>query len=155
MINKILFSLALIALDLTLSVAYALALQHKRFEGIDPAFQTEIAAYEKAVGHKVPHFIAIHFEDDLPNNAIGDCNMLRGEVRIKKSYWLNHSNTLRKVLILHELGHCDLNEDHRDEPSYWDTGCPASIMHPYIMQDYCFVSHEHYYISELLNHRKL
>lgn len=46
---------------------------------------------------------------------------------IKKWYWNKIDSTSRKTLLFHELGHCILDLEHRDDPN--------NYMNPYITED--------------------
>jgi len=94
------------------------------------------------------------------------------EIDISKYAWeRNHSSYYRKELIYHELGHCILGRNHSaitkasgfvasierfffkiglwQPMGYLADGCPASLMHPYMVGDDCFKDHYVYYIEEL------
>jgi hypothetical protein len=52
-------------------------------------------------------------------------------------------------LVIHELGHCLLNLNHKD--GYLPDGCPISIMHPSDTMFGCFFRKQDYYFKELFN----
>jgi hypothetical protein len=70
-------------------------------------------------------------------------------------------------VIWHELGHCVLGRDHTysydqswyvkllewinltEQKGFLKDGCPISLMHPIIVDDYCAEKHYLYYLQEL------
>lgn len=49
-------------------------------------------------------------------------------VEIKKSYWQKITDSEKKFLIYHELGHCVLNRGHKNAWQNWSCGTAKSIM---------------------------
>lgn len=107
-------------------------------------------------------------------STIGTCWPLGfiTEIDISREGWeSNPSYYWRKALIYHELGHCILGRNHTEvtessgyvgaierfffrmgfwQPKgYLSDGCPASLMHPYLVSESCFYSHYNYYIEEM------
>lgn len=99
------------------------------------------------------------------------------EIDLDSGYW-ERSSWLSKVdLLFHELTHCYCGRDHDFDngtmypddsikailqgffakipvtplrpPGYLEDSCPKSIMHPVIMDDYCFEKHYEYYAQEM------
>lgn len=76
-------------------------------------------------------------------NRITDKTIFRIRIiRINKEHWQYFNPITRKILIYHELGHCDLNLDHSDT---------TSIMNPYALSDYLFNLDQEYYLDLLFN----
>lgn len=92
---------------------------------------------------------------DLKSPQVGVCkkwnNSSYREVEIDRNFWNNSSDEKREQLILHELGHCELNLNRED--SFLDDNCPASVMRSYVFFDHeinnCFVPNFKYYLDEL------
>lgn len=131
---------------------------HPFSDRIDPAFRKEVKVYEKTVGHKISPIITISFTDRFgrlaEDRTIGDCLMGHGRIRISEEFWERASLTSRQTLIFHELGHCDLNEEHRSGRIAQMPKCPTSIMGIDLMSDTCWIKFKTYYIKELLYYYK-
>ena len=135
-------------------------------KGVEPVLQKYIYSWEKEFG--LIGDISIGFKEVTKSkNAIGVCLTWTGQKRkykqieIKRSYY----NTVMKniapdfpekadkmieQLVYHELGHCHLEQDHRD---YWVDGKPGSIMRSFAfnsseIQNYYIPEHS-YYVEEL------
>lgn len=116
---------------------------------------------------------------NYPDNtdAVGTCHLLTGEIDVSKEWWNSYYRSYMEKyeLIFHELGHCVLYRGHTESKNFegffgWiekilfeigifekkgylkDT-CPASIMHPYVLENYCFTKHFDYYMEELFSHK--
>jgi len=69
-------------------------------------------------------------------------------VKINADRWKYLSYNRKRVLVFHENLHCALNKWH-DERVFTD-GCPVSIMHPYLVSDYCINKHGiEYYLNSV------
>lgn len=68
-------------------------------------------------------------------------------IHINKKEWDKTSEAQKKLVLIHEIGHCDKNLDHNDEllPDKY----PASIMHYKIFSSKCFNKYEKKYIEEV------
>lgn len=93
----------------------------------------------------------------------------RSTIVIDTQYWKTASPTGRAFTMYHELGHCVCNLEHTEITDSWfkpfqeffvkiglikikprlADGCPASIMHPYDMGEFCMLNNYMYYINEL------
>ena len=101
------------------------------------------------------------------------------EIDIDSAYWKRATAYSKRILVYHELTHCYCGRDHdyaagkiypeHDRPQiastrknpvlegfqlssnngYFDDGCPITIMHPVIVEDYCARIHYSHYISEM------
>lgn len=130
----------------------------RRIKKIDSTFQKYINKYaylyEIHTGNK-PNLstIGIGFMNSKQEKAfrpqkgntttLARCRNFKGskysEIVVNVEKWEDLSETTRKVLIFHELGHCHLNQDHRDQ----------SIMSTYILEDYIFHKYEKELYEEL------
>lgn len=97
------------------------------------------------------------------------------EIEIENRHWRTRSDIGKMSLIYHEMGHCLCNRLHAVEvyPGHWysgivnglgklldslgmiehigffeSTGCPASLMYPAVISDYCLVVHYKEYMDE-------
>lgn len=80
--------------------------------------------------------------------VIGECTP-GSHVVVDPSDWAKLDDDQKEVLIFHELGHCVLTQGHRAGVIPDGSGCPASIMSPYLFLGYCYKWHRDYYIHEL------
>jgi len=121
------------------------------FKTSDPYFNTYkqdfAEEYNIYTGKSVRTSVPINFSNDIffPSNprSIGVCFSTGGrgiEILIKESYWRTLSSVCRRQLIYHEMGHCMLNQDHRD-------GYP-SVMNS--SNGYCelYDNHENMFLEE-------
>lgn len=69
-------------------------------------------------------------------NIIGYCDGIN--VSINSTYWATADDTEKMLLVYHELGHCVLGHGH-DKDTDPVTGCPLSVMNPYLPNDYCYL----------------
>lgn len=91
---------------------------------IDPAFSTQVSAFEAAYGHAVQ--VSISFTSALRSDQNGVC-LKNGDVRVSASFWAIASDAEKEMLIFHELGHCVLNREH--DTSLNSEGYPKSYMY--------------------------
>lgn len=112
---------------------------------------------------------------NLKENNLGVCYIGLGGpyITIDEKRWKKASQTQKKIIILHEMGHCicrlghvhffgaypKLSQSETDnipkDVSHVRTGffpdyCPTTVMHPKILPDFCFKRHEQHYRYELL-----
>ena len=110
-------------------------------------------------------------------DVVGYCSItpFYRQIDINLDWWKSHQYQLsREELIFHELGHCVLYRPHTEPTStggvlgfferllfdlgisqrmgYLNDGCPASYMHPTIVDTYCINKHHKYYISEIFDY---
>lgn len=122
-------------------------------EGLKPFFD----AYMQAKGAKMNYSIKVRLENIAEDGVAAYCSswddpdMIR-EIVVDREYWKAIHDmpgaTYAAELILHELGHCDLNRDHVEDER---DNKPVSIMHPY---NFSFdASDEAYYVNELFGRK--
>ena len=61
-------------------------------------------------------------------------------IYINPEYWYKNNILARKILLYHELGHCDLDLLHSNN---------YTIMYPYLFDTYTFSLDPEYYLNEL------
>lgn len=93
--------------------------------------------------------IAINFDENPDMGAAGICFWSENPRRItvNKYYWDTMSDSERKFLIFHELGHCVLNRSHFNSKDA--AGRPVSIMHGTEPPYWYFEEYYNSYIEEL------
>lgn len=85
---------------------------------VDPAFVPYLGLYTYYKGRGLDYQISMNFSD-LPGDMAGVCTRFDNGYRrilIDKEYWNASVESLRISLIAHELGHCDLNRGHSNDP---------------------------------------
>ena len=118
-----------------------------------PDFEPYIKTFEQYYGKVSTPILYGKAEED--ENWVGVCTKwLRSnyrEIKVDKFYWENANELEREQLIMHELGHCELDRGHRDETL--DNECPASIMRSYVFYrrelENCYDVDFDYYMEEL------
>jgi len=100
--------------------------------------------------------LKIEFTDVGDNSFLGRCWLGRHHVQIDKGYWFSFSERFRSYLLYHELGHCELDQRHRNElfdNNVWKSimrGDPFTGIEPRIPTPY-FGFRRDYYIDELFD----
>lgn len=85
---------------------------------IDTELESYVDAFEQdsaIYGKPMQVSSSVVFTDSLNPGERGRCTKNETEpnqVQILKSYWNQADETSRKVLVYHELGHCELGRDH-------------------------------------------
>lgn len=98
----------------------------------------------------------IFLSDRMPvRDWVGVCYPgIRGQtpvILIKRSYWMRSDNLHREQVVWHEMGHCILRREHKEDEI---KGHPVSIMYPdvSIVEDECYyLAHKKEYIKELFS----
>lgn len=80
----------------------------------------------------------VNLKDDTAGFCSGDKN--GPYILIDREYWDNVTDSDREVLLLHELGHCDLGLGH----SHQDT-----IMEPVLINGFDYLINQGYYLEQL------
>lgn len=89
---------------------------------------------------------------ELPGKMAGGCKKYKHKkgfntIYINPKYWKTFTKNQKKLVLIHEIGHCDYNLKH--DKSFRKDGCPKSIMYPKVFDDYCFEKHEKEYVEEV------
>lgn len=128
----------------------------------NPEFLDYVEFYEALVGRKVRN-IPINFGEmngDDTSNTLGQCRKWKTcgkvkfrEIVIKKSEWVKSTPHRKEVLLLHELGHCDLNRKHSEDMVELEGfKAASSIMYPYNIADFWYYEYyRYYYLEEFRN----
>jgi hypothetical protein len=95
--------------------------------------------------------VTIQFVDDLPNNWIGVCHSDTHSIYIVTWAWDRDDTVAREQLIWHELGHCVLGRDHKNDTR---NGHAVSIMNSNSTavvydNEYYYITHHDEYVREL------
>ena len=120
--------------------------------GVEDEFIEFIALYSKYkkeyTGTSYIGGVSVVFHE-LEYPMIGACATLNGHSRgyriyIEPNYWNNPlvTDVERELLILHELGHCDLGYDHFDE---------SSIMEPAAIDVDLYLNNKDYFLTQFFN----
>ena len=98
--------------------------------------------------------LIVRFTNKLDASTLGECwdyhDGTEGNPTIYINYndWLTQTETRRKVVMFHELGHCVLWRGHNET---YTNGIPTSIMYPYIGSDSDYLNNWAYYMQELFH----
>lgn len=121
----------------------------KKHNNVDPVFKPYIAEFESYYNVNIME-MPINFAN-LENRKVGVCYAWSSghrEIEIDRGQWENElTEDQKSVLIFHELGHCELNRDHRDDLR--EDGCPESIMNWILTKDYCIKRYKKEYFEEI------
>lgn len=87
--------------------------------------------------------------DLLPNDpgVVGLCVMNADKVFFREDFFGIADYTVKKLLVFHELGHCLLGREHKDD--IYPDGCPKSIMSTFLISEACFELHQGELLEEL------
>lgn len=108
---------------------------------------------QDADAHKtIPRFsnLSTVFVNKLEGGVLAYCLPKFNTVKVSKERWNEMSSYDRKLLLYHEWGHCTLRREHVETYDSVPSGCPTSIMYPYmepIIQ--CYKYNRQWYDFEL------
>ncbi len=133
--------------------------KNRVYETSNPIFNSYISEFEKNARSTG---LSSQFKvNDIPINLgeiaegyDGVCYQYssgKKEVIIKTSFWSKASETQKKILVFHELGHCSLNRDHESLFIVSDNGnkIKNSIMHHIIPDNGSYNEFTDSYLKEL------
>lgn len=73
-------------------------------------------------------------------------------IHINKKEWNNASELQKKLVLIHEIGHCDKDLEHTNV--LLKDGCPASIMYQSLFSSECFKKYEKKYYNQVFGVNK-
>jgi hypothetical protein len=132
---------------------------HVKVVRIDPAFTSYVDDFVSdgaIVGYNVViDDLIIEFTNNLTQETLGQCQF--GDeyntpvITIDSQDWPNETDEYRKIVLYHELGHCQLNRQHVTTGTILQSNCSAtSIMYPYIQDTTNMYSENwNWYVKEL------
>lgn len=86
----------------------------------------------------------------LDGSIAGECYMGHEYIVISTYWWPLLNDTQREILILHELGHCELGLGHDNNIIMAPLGnIEESIMYPYIVYYVDYLTYQNYYLEQL------
>ena len=79
------------------------------------------------------------------------CELGSGTPRIvvDRKYWEGYNEDERRMIMLHELGHCVLFRMHKEDE--FDDGTPYSLMNPLLFDESLYLSSQEHYLHELFH----
>ena len=104
-----------------------------------PEFAKYIDVFEQGTHHRV--HTDISFGEVSHKDWNGECK--NGKIIINPKRWELFDDTLREVLILHELGHCELNLNHTNH----------GIMRHEIISGNEYLQNKEKFLNEFFNSR--
>lgn len=103
---------------------------------VDPEFIPYVSAFEQHYSVNASGTgISFAPQTSFPGTIIGYCD--GKNVTIDSDYWAIAGDKERLLLVFHELGHCVLQHGH-DKDLDPTTGCPLSVMNPYLPTEWCY-----------------
>ncbi len=105
---------------------------------IEPALEVYVETFfeeAKARGISIPkENLIVEFTDSLPEDFCGQCERPKAgragqriiQIRKNRDCWDIKVSQNKEALVFHELGHCLLGRDHKDE--FFPNGAPTTIM---------------------------
>ena len=132
----------------------------RQFTKSNPIFSNHIFEFEKKFYYSKNKNIRVrnipinfgNTNDDGNSNTIGICYSWSNgdrEIIINKEWWDKNNDCNRQVLINHELGHCALGRDHKNEKL---NGLKLSLMNKYHLDGDFYCENEDEYDHELFTH---
>jgi hypothetical protein len=97
------------------------------------------------------NFYSIKFFS-LEKPTVGMCYNLTRTIHIDSSSWYVISKKKKRALMLHEFGHCVCDLEHHNKLK--SDGCPESLMHENLPQNYCLTMHWDEYIVDYMERCK-
>lgn len=96
---------------------------------INPIFQPIVTEFERDYGQQI-RTMRIDFDYNMGPGVVGYCHIAESprRISINPAYWDSFTDAQKKQTLYHELGHCELNRKHVQDPN--------SIMFPYTYNDY-------------------
>ena len=116
----------------------------------DNRLLTFIREFESIYAVSADSISAKLVDGDLMSNnpdVVGLCMPDTNNLLFRQEYWDMMTFTRKKIRVFHELAHCLMGRDHRDD--VYPDGCPRSIMSTYLMDERCFDMHEGELLQEL------
>jgi hypothetical protein len=95
--------------------------------------------------------------DHLTGERFGLCETGAGmtpTIHIDEEGWDEADDATRESLLFHEMGHCVLGQNHRNDSGNVDdspTPIPTSIMNATIVDGEIYDAHREYYLREFFN----
>ena len=128
--------------------------EHKKIVEYDNAFKTYIDSFESDWGLSIKdltvEFDTIEQDEETKTLILGECTLqtnVTPHIAVDTGLWQNLSDTRRKLLMYHELGHCVLFRKHVE-------GINTSIMNPTLISAFTFSKNKDYFIEELFDDNK-
>lgn len=116
--------------------------------------------FTQLVRHKLSDWYQVKTSivfDDLRNDngerTPGICHYKEQRIHINHTMWEGYSSTQRTILVLHELGHCELNRRHTEKRILIEGGvdAPESLMNRGTVRDFAaFRANPQFYLRELV-----
>lgn len=118
---------------------------------VDAELQEYVSRFEQ-IGRFQIGDLEAQFGEIKEENVVGLCEtdddaQTPPKITISKEYWEGIIDVQREELLFHELGHCILNREHRNDLGA--DGCPMSIMYWETISVQCLDRYIDYYREEL------
>lgn len=128
---------------------------------INPEFIDIVELIEEDLGITVDYEIEFSTTGELDSKTLGVCSKEHNgkkSVQINIDTWDNLNDSIREILLIHEIGHCTLDIEHTHEDKV-DLGapidCPSDLMVKYMFNSFlaevCYENNRDYYLDMMIN----
>lgn len=137
-----------------------------RIDAAAAPFVKSFYAAAAAAGRTVPQHTSVVFGDlsgvtDVAHDGrlLGFCTPAEGRVVLDGNYWETMDDAGREALVFHELGHCELGQEHREGYEVRERSdiiikvrAPVSVMQSAFIGGDSWTQWREDYIEELFAH---
>lgn len=97
----------------------------------------------------IPIEFATLSNKDEEYQVVGLCRYIpfMRAIFIDERFWRTSSETMREIVLYHELGHCVLDKDHDEETDL--LGIPKHLMYPSVLSSRNYEAKKDYYLKDL------
>jgi hypothetical protein len=124
---------------------------HEKKVEYDEEFEQYVESFEEDWGEKITDltivFAQVKQDEETPTTKLGVCHINKDttpHIIIDPDTWETMSDTRRKLLMYHEMGHCVLFREHVE-------GRNTSIMNPLLIWSSVYLKDEQYFLDELFD----
>lgn len=119
-------------------------------EGFEPYYDTFVTNTNIRTDNLIIRFSDLSDVSNPLGETVGECQWgTTPTVTIDPYYWNTLFENSRQELMDHELGHCILNRQHRND--LLTNGQPASIMNQFTFAGFVLDANSTYYYHELVH----
>lgn len=86
------------------------------------------------------------FKESSNPSGVALCQRNMKQILVNKETWNNFSEIKQEIIIFHELGHCALDRDHKNDEHL---GEKLSLMHERVINDNTYSEYRKEYLDEL------
>ena len=154
------FATAIFSCQKEETISEEVNLSEKQYPGVDPALWPFFRSFEKEGAIRGLNIDLKSIEitgviEELEEEGVaGQCSYASHQpnhIVIDRQFWLNSSDLYKEFVVFHEIGHCFLLRDHREDQ--YDDGTCVSLMRSGLgaCRDNYNPSNRTVYLDELFN----